>query len=116
MRGDTVASGRVQERRVELRVAGFQVHEKLEYFVLDLYGPRIRTIDLVDHHDWCQPKLKGLSRHEARLRQRSLRRVHQNQHAVYHAQNAFDLSTEIGVPRRINDIDLGPAPANRSVL
>ena len=54
--------------------------------------------------------------HEARLRHRTVERVHHEQHAVHHAQDALDLTSEVGVTGRIDDVDLGAVPANGCVL
>jgi hypothetical protein len=43
-------------------------------------------------------------------------RVHQDEHAVHHAEDALDLATEIGVARRVHDVDLGATPADGGVL
>ena len=49
--------------------------------------------------------VKRLAQHEPGLRQRSLRCVDQQQHAVDHRQAAFDLATEVGVARGVDDVD-----------
>ena len=55
--------------------------------------------------DRRQPPLERLAQHEPRLRQRTLRRVHQQHHAVHHRQRPLDLAAEIGVARRVDDVD-----------
>ena len=49
--------------------------------------------------------LERLAQHESRLRHRPLECVDQEQHAVRHLQDALDLSTEIRVPRRVDQVD-----------
>ena len=46
-----------------------------------------------------QPRLERLAQHEPRLRQRALRRVDQQQHAVDHRERPLDLAAEVGVAR-----------------
>ena len=48
-----------------------------------------------------------LAQHEPGLRQRALGRVDQQHHAVDHRQPALDLAAEVGVPRRVDDVDHG---------
>ena len=50
-----------------------------------------------------------LAQHEAGLRQRALRGVDQQQHAVDHGQPALDLAAEVGVAGRVDDVDDGHA-------
>jgi DNA-binding IclR family transcriptional regulator len=50
--------------------------------------------------------LQRFLQHEAGLRHAALGRVHQQQHAVDHLEHALDLAAEIGVARRVNDVDL----------
>ena len=52
------------------------------------------------------PSAERLLQHEAGLRQRPLRGVDQQQDAVDHRQRALDLAAEVGVARRVDDVDL----------
>ena len=60
--------------------------------------------------------LERLAQHEARLRQRPLARVDEEQHAVDHRQPALDLAAEVGVAGRVDDVDLRVAELDRGVL
>ena len=73
-------------------------------------------VDLVDDEDHRQLQLERLAQHEARLGQRALAGVDQQQHAVDHRQPALDLAAEVGVPGRVDDVDLRAAVAHRRVL
>jgi hypothetical protein len=73
--------------------------------VHDLGDPGVGTVDLVDHEDHGQLRLERLAQHEAGLRERTLRRVDEQQHAVDHRQGALDLAAEVGVARRVDDVD-----------
>ena len=52
------------------------------------------------------PFSKACLQHEPGLRHGAFHRVHQQQAAVGHIDNALDLAAEIGMARRIDDIDL----------
>ena len=47
-----------------------------------------------------------LARNEAGLRHRAFDGIDQQQHAVDHRQHALDLAAEIGVPGRVDDVDM----------
>ena len=63
-----------------------------------------------------QAVLEGLLRDEAGLRHRAVDRIDQQQHAVDHRQHALDLAAEVGVARRVDDVDPVVAPGDRGVL
>ena len=105
-----------QNGTVELFVARVEVDQQLQNFILDLCNARIGTVDLVDDNDELVPQLQRLLHDKARLRHRSFRRVHEKQNAVHHLQNALHLAAEIGVPRRIDDIDLHSVVMHGGVL
>ena len=62
------------------------------------------------------PASSALLQHEARLRQRALGSVDQQQDAVDHRERAFDLAAEVGMAGRIDDIDAHAAPSDRGIL
>ena len=98
------------------RVVGPQLQEQIEHLVEHLVRPGVGAIDLVDHHDRPQPALQGLGQHEAGLRHGALGRVDQHQRPVGHAQHALDLAAEIGVARRVDDVDLHAPVGHGDVL
>ena len=73
-------------------------------------------VDLVDDDNRLASKLERLAQHEARLRHRSIERIDHEQDAIDHAHDALDLATEVGVAGGVDDVDLGPVPADRRVL
>jgi hypothetical protein len=89
----------VDDRELDLRLVGVEVEEQLVDLVDDLGDARVRAVDLVDHEDHRQPRLERLAQHEARLRERALGRVDEQQDAVDHRQPALDLAAEVGVAR-----------------
>ena len=74
------------------------------------------AVDLVDHDNRSASEFERLAEHEARLRHRPIERVDHEQHAFDHAKNALHFATEIGVARRVDDVDLGVVPADRRIL
>ena len=63
-----------------------------------------------------KPDLERLRHHEFGLRQRAFGGVDQHQRAVHHVEDALDLAAEIGVARRIDDVDAGVLPLHRGGL
>ena len=106
----------VQHREVELVLVRVEVDEQVVDLVQHFRGARVRPVDLVDHDDRRQPALERLAQHEPRLRQRSLGRVHQQHHAVDHRQRPLDLAAEVGVARRVDDVDQQVVVVNGGVL
>ena len=106
----------VDDRKLDLALVRVEVEEELVHLVHDLDDPRIRSVDLVDDEDQGQPCLERLTQDEARLRQRPLACVHEEQDAVDHRERTLDLSAEVCVARRVDDIDLDLAAADGRVL
>ena len=97
-------------------IGGAQTIEKLERLVDHPLRTCAGSINLVDDDDRLQTLLQCLQRDKARLRHRTFDRVDQQQHAIDHAEHAFDLAPEVRVAGRVDDIDLRVAVANRAVL
>ncbi len=73
----------------------------------DLGDAGVGPVGLVHHQDHGQVRGQRLAQHEAGLRQRPLGRVDEQQHAVDHRQAALHLAAEVGVARRVDDVDDG---------
>ena len=84
----------------------------VEHFV----RPGVGAVDLVDDDDRLQAALERLGEHEPRLRHRAFGRVDQHQRPVGHAQHALDLAAEVGVARRVDDVDLHALVGDGDVL
>ena len=67
---------------------------------------RVGTVDLIDDNDDLVAKLQRLLKHEARLRHGAFGCVNEQQNAVNHLENALDLAGEVGVARRVHNVDL----------
>ena len=97
-------------------LVGVEVEEELLDLVDDLGGAGVLAVNLVDHQDHREPRLERLAEHEPRLRQRTLARVDEQEHAVDHRERALDLAAEVGVAGRVDDVDLHAAVADGGVL
>ena len=106
----------VEHREVELILVGVEIDEQVVDLVQHFRGARVGPVDLVDDDDRRQPALERLAQHEPRLRQRPFRRVHQQHHAVHHRQRPLDLAAEVGVARRVDDVDQEVLVVNGGVL
>ena len=115
-RGGAVASRAVDDREVELVVLGVEVHEQLVDLVEDGRDAGVGPVDLVDHDDHGQVVGERLAEHESRLRQRPFGGVDEQQHAVDHRQRPLDLTAEVGVTGRVDDVERHSVPHDRHVL
>ena len=115
-RGAPGPGRRVHDRELDLLLGRVQVEEELVAGIDHLGDAGVRPVHLVDYQDHRQPGLERLAQHEPGLRQRALAGVHQQQHAVDHGQAALDLAAEVGVPRRVDDVDGQSAVVDRGVL
>ena len=114
--GPAVASAGVKEGEIELFVVGSEIDEQIENIVMDLVRTSVRTVDLVDDDDRFEFEFQRLVEHETGLREGSFRGIDQQNHAVGHIENPFDLSAEVAVSRGVDDIDLRIPVADADVL
>jgi hypothetical protein len=114
--GHTVARDGIEDRELNLFVAGVEIDKQFVDLVDYFFGPRILAIDFIDHGDCGQPRLQSFAQDESRLRQASFGGVDQEHYAVNHLQNALDLAAEVGVAGRIDDIDFVIAVTHGSVF
>jgi len=106
----------IDDREVELILRRVEIDEEVVDLVQHFLDARVGPVDLVDDDDRREAALERLAQHEAGLRQRPLRGVHQEHHAVDHRQRPLDLAAEIGVARRVDDVDQDVAVVDRGVL
>ena len=115
-------AGKSKQRRgiyhgkVELMLAGPQTIEQLERLIENPVGARAVAIDFVDDDQRREPARERFLRDETRLRHRTVHRIDEQEYAVDHGQDPFDLAAEVGVSRRIHDIDAPAFPADRRIL
>ena len=106
----------VEDREIELLVGGVERGEQVEHLVDHLHRARVGAIDLVDDDDGLEAHAQRLRHHELGLRQRAFGGIDQHQRAVHHVEDALDLAAEIGVARRVDDVDAGVLPDDRGRL
>ncbi len=111
-----LTSDGVQDREIELLVRCPELGHEVERQIHDLLGPGVLTVYLVDDHDRLEAELDGLPKHEARLRHRTLGRVHEEQATVDHPEDALDLAAEVRVARGIDYVDLDALVLDGGVL
>ena len=103
--GRAGARAGVKHREVQLFLGRVEVDEQVVDLVQHFLRTRVGSVDLVDHDDRRQPPLQRLAQHEPCLRQRSLRGIDEQQHAIDHRQRALHLTAEIGVAGGVDDVD-----------
>ena len=114
--GRAVAGGAEQHGTVQLLIGGVQIQQQLQHLVDDLVDPLVGAVDLVDDHDDPVAHLQCAAQDKAGLGHGAFRRVHQQNNAVDHLQNAFHLAAEVGVARRVHNVDLGVAVLDGGIL
>ena len=115
-RGGAGAARGIEEGRVELLGGGLEIDEQAQHLVVHPERLGVGPVDLVDGHDRPEPQRQRLPGDEPGLRHRPFGGVHQDQHAVHHAQDPLDLAAEVGVARGVHDVDLDALPAHGGVL
>ena len=95
---------------------GAEVHEQLVDVVEDLGRARVAAVDLVDRDDDRQAAGHRLLEDVARLRQRPLGGVDEQQHRVDHQQRPLDLAAEVGVTGRVDDVEPDAGVVDRRLL
>ena len=106
----------IYDGEVQLFFGRVEVAHQVEYHLVHFLGTAVGLVHLVDHHDGFESDLQRLLQHESGLWHRSLEGVNQQDTTVCHIEYAFYLATKVGVPRSINDIDLGALVIDRHVL
>ena len=106
----------IHNREIQLFVGSTQLIEQIKGQIHCLIRIGAIAVNLIDQHDRTQAKGQRLLRYEAGLRHRAFSSIHQQYHAVDHAQYAFDFTTEVGVTRGIDDVDVHAVVFNSGVL
>ncbi len=86
------------------------------YLLFDLHRPRIRPIDLVDEHNDLLVPFDRLLQDEARLWERSLGGIDEEENALDHRQDALHFGPEIPMAGRIDNVDHRAPVLDRGVL
>ena len=106
----------IEEGRVELLGRRLQVDEQPQHLVVHPERLGVGAVDLVDGDDGPKPQRERLPGDEPRLRHGPFGGVHQDQHAVHHAEDPLHLAAEVRMARGVHDVDLDALPAHRGVL
>ena len=110
------SAGAVEHRAVQLLIAGVEIHQQLQYLVLYFAQACVGLVDLIDDHNHAVVQLQRALQHKAGLRHGPLRRVHQQDNAVYHLEDTLHLAAEIRVTGGIHNVDLDVLVVYGSVL
>jgi len=90
---------------IELGVGGVEFEEEFKDLIEDFLGIGVFAIDLIEDNDGFGADFKGFTENELGLGLRTLGGINDKEDAVDHAEDAFDLSTEIGVAWGINNVN-----------
>jgi hypothetical protein len=100
-----LTSASVDDREVGLLLVRAEFHEEIEGLIHDFLSARVRAVDFVDDENDFQALAKSFLQNETSLRERTFGRVDKQESAVDHSHDAFHFTAEIGVTRRIDDVD-----------
>ena len=95
-----------KERAVKLFVRCAQIDEKFKNFIDNFIRTCFRTVDLVDTYDNRELQCKCFFQNEFGLWHGTFKSVNKKNHSIDHLKDTFYFSTEIGMSRSVNDIDL----------
>ena len=76
----------------------------------------VGAVDLVDDDDHAVAELQRAAEHKAGLRHGAFGGVHEQDDAVDHFEHALHLAAEVGVARRVDDVDLDALIGDGGVL
>ena len=107
---------RVDDRELDLVIVGAEVDEQLVDRVEDLGRAGVAAVDLVERDDDRQPPLHRLGEDIARLWQRPLGSVDEQQDRVHHEQAALHLAAEVGVAGGVDDVEPRAVVVDRRLL
>ena len=96
---------REDNREIKLLVGGIQFAEQVEGQIHNFMRTSVGTVDFIHDKNRLQMEFQRFAQHEFRLRHWSFESVHQQQHAVHHAQNPLDFAAEISMAGGINNIN-----------
>ena len=103
----------VHHRKIQLVLVRVEPGEQVEDLVQNLVRPLVLAVHLVDHDDGAKAQIERLAGDELGLGHGALGRVDEEQNAVDHGENALHLAAEIGMARRVDDVEPGAAIFHR---
>ena len=101
----TCTAGAPDHRRIELFVRCIELQKQFQHFVADFIQTCVGLVDLVDDDDNTVVELQRFLQNETGLRHRTFCCVNEQNNAVDHLENTFDLTAEVCVTGSVNDVD-----------
>ncbi len=114
--GVPVAGAGVNEWGAELLFAGVKFQKQFQHLVVHAMRVGVLTVDLIDDDDDLQALRQSLFQDESGLGLRTVKGVHQQEHAVHHAEDALDFAPKVGVAGSVDDVDCAAAPMDGGIL
>ena len=111
-----LSGDRRDDGKLDVVIRCFEIEEELVDLVENGLCPCVGTVDLVDDDHGGQIAGERLGQHVPGLRHRTFGGVHQQEHAVDHGERPLDLSCEVGVARRVDQVDRDTLPLDRGGL
>ena len=96
----------IENREIDLFFRGIEIDEQIIDLINNRVDPRIGAVDFIDHQNDGKLLFQSLSQHEPGLRKRPFAGIDEQERAVDQVEAPFHLAAEIGVPGRIDDVDL----------
>ena len=107
---------RVDNRKVQLLIGGTEFSKEIECLIDHPVRARIGTVHFVDNNDYFMTGLQGLFKDKAGLWHWAIHCIHEEEDAINDQHHALNFTTEVGVARGIDNIDLYTRILNSGVL
>ncbi len=114
--GKSGSCGCVNERALQLFIRCIQIHKQFQNLIHHIIRSGFRAVYFIDADYNRKIQIQCLSQNKFRLRHRALICVHNKDNAVNHLKNPLNLAAEIGMARRINDVDFRTIIIDRSIF
>ena len=95
----------IQYREIQLIFRCIEAEHQVEHHFIDFFRTAVRLINLVDYYNRFQSDLKCFLEYETGLWHRTFKSINQQDTSVSHVEDALYFSTEVCMPRSIDDID-----------
>ena len=103
--GNTGFRGGIDERTVKLFVGSVQIDQKLQHLVDDFIRACFRPVNFINADDNGQFQFQRFFQNKFCLRHRAFKSVDNEDNAVYHLEDTFNFTAEVGMSRRIDNIN-----------
>ena len=91
---------------VELIFRCVEVAHEVEHHFVHLFGATVGLVHLIYHYDGLESDLESLLQDKTCLWHWSFECIDEEDATIGHIEHAFYLTTEVGVARSVNDINL----------